>query len=198
MGFRRILIYAGIALGTCLLLLQLVPLGRARTNPPVAQEPIWFTPETRALADRACFDCHSSETRWPWYASIAPVSWLLQRDVEIGREHLNFSDWNQDHAEHGHESHEPEELGRIILDGSMPPSRYLLMHPEARLTEAERVLLAEGLMRTAEASPAVEEGSHEDDHEHPEGEGSHEDDAGHEEEGHEEHEEEGEGSDANE
>ena len=104
----------------------------------------------------------------------------------------------QNHAEHGHESHEPEELGRIILDGSMPPSRYLLMHPEARLTEAERVLLAEGLMRTAEASPAVEEGSHEDDHEHPEGEGSHEGDAGHEEENHEEHEEEGEGSDANE
>jgi hypothetical protein len=190
MHLRKLLAYAAIALAGILLLIQFVPFGRAHTNPQTVLEPDWFTPETRALAERACFDCHSNGTRWPWYASIAPASWLMQRDVDTGREHLNFSDWNQDHAEHGHASHEPEELGEIILDGSMPPSRYQLMHPDARLTDAERVLLAEGLIRTAQASPLTGEHSHEEEeHEHTEGEESHEEGSGHEDDGH--HEEEG-------
>ncbi|NVB82954.1 MAG: cytochrome C, partial [Kofleriaceae bacterium] len=65
--------------------MQLVPYGRARSNPPVASEPAWDSPRTRELAVRACFDCHSNETKWPWYARVAPMSWVLERDVEIGR-----------------------------------------------------------------------------------------------------------------
>ena len=61
-------------------LIQLVPV--QRTNPPVVAEPPWDSPETRALAVRACFDCHSNETVWPWYAYVAPVSWLVAHDTD--------------------------------------------------------------------------------------------------------------------
>src|SRR5437764_214194 len=76
-------------------LMQLVPTGISYTNPPVVSEPNWDSPQTRALAQRACFDCHSNETTWPWYSHVAPVSWLLARDVIEGRSRLNFSTWGQ-------------------------------------------------------------------------------------------------------
>src|SRR5687767_12746271 len=63
--------------------LQLVPYGQAHTNPPIIAEPLWDSPRTRELARRACFDCHSNETRWPWYANVAPFSWVMQNHVEI-------------------------------------------------------------------------------------------------------------------
>jgi hypothetical protein len=78
--------WSRIALGLlgAFLLVQLVPYGRDHSNPPATGEPTWDAPETRALAKQACFDCHSNETEWPAYASIAPVSWLVQRDVNEG------------------------------------------------------------------------------------------------------------------
>jgi hypothetical protein len=83
--------------------IQLVPYGRDHGNPPVTGEPTWDASETRALVKQACFDCHSNETEWPAYASIAPVSWLVQRDVNEGRAVLNFSEWprpQQELSEH--------------------------------------------------------------------------------------------------
>ena len=75
-----------------LLAIQFVPYGRAHTNPPVTAEPAWDSAETRELARRACFDCHSNETAWPSYTSISPASWLAQRHVNEGRRELNFSE----------------------------------------------------------------------------------------------------------
>ena len=71
------------------LAIQLVPYGRDHTNPPVLAEPAWDAPRTRELFFQACKDCHSNETVWPGYASLAPMSWLVQHDVEEGREHFN-------------------------------------------------------------------------------------------------------------
>jgi len=68
----------GVLVGL-LVVIQFVPYGRAHTNPPVAQEPIWDSPQTRELARRACFDCHSNETMWPWYSNIAPISWIAHK-----------------------------------------------------------------------------------------------------------------------
>src|SRR5215831_3235209 len=85
-----------------LVLIQLIPFGREHTNPPVTQEPAWDSPGTRELAKRACFDCHSNETVWPWYSRVAPVSWLTQRDVNGGRRHVNFSEWNKPQRHAGH------------------------------------------------------------------------------------------------
>jgi hypothetical protein len=75
--------------------LQLIPYGRDHDNPPVVEEPKWDSAETRRLAVKACFSCHSNETKWPWYSNVARASWLLQRDVDAGRDDLNFSVWNR-------------------------------------------------------------------------------------------------------
>jgi hypothetical protein len=121
--------------------IQLVPYGRDHINPPATGEPTWDTPETRALARRACFDCHSNETEWPGYASIAPVSWLVQYDVNEGREVLNFSEWTRPQEE-------AKESSEEVLEGEMPPAAYTLVHAHARLTAAERDRLAQGLAAT--------------------------------------------------
>lgn len=156
---RKILYVVVAVLLAGFLLLQLVPYGRAHDNPTVVSEPNWDSPQTRELAQRACFDCHSNETVWPWYSNVAPVSWLVQRHVVEGREHLNFSDWNQNHAEHGDNGHEAEEVGESVREGEMPPANYLFNHPEARLSDAERAALIAGLEATAAQSPTAGEAS---------------------------------------
>lgn len=125
--------------------IQAVPYGRERANPPVVHEPAWAGDGTRALAKRACFDCHSNETVWPGYARIAPVSWLVRYDVDEGREELNFSDWQGGRRE----GERPGEIRKAIEEGEMPPLVYRMLHPEARLTAEERERLAGGLAATA-------------------------------------------------
>ena len=121
--------------------LQLVPYGRDHTNPPVTGEPAWDAPATRALAKQACFDCHSNETEWPLYASVAPVSWLVQHDVEEGRAALNFSEWQRPQKE-------AKEAAEEVREGDMPPVAYTLIHGHARLSDADVDRLAQGLART--------------------------------------------------
>jgi mono/diheme cytochrome c family protein len=130
-----ILVVAGVVI---FVLMQLVPYGRNHANPPVVQEPNWDSPATRALAQRACFDCHSNETVWPWYSNIAPASWLLASDTTEARGVYNFSDWHSGDVS-------PEMAARAVRERIMPPSRYLMLHPEARLTDAEIEQLAQGL-----------------------------------------------------
>lgn len=144
---RIILIGLAILIGG-FVLIQLVPYGRSHTNPPIVSEPNWDSPETRALAKRACFDCHSNEVVWPWYSNVAPVSWLVQHDVEEGREHLNFSDWDAT-LRHWEDHDLSEDLVEVIEEGEMPLPIYLPAHPEARLTAAEKTALVKGLMVTA-------------------------------------------------
>jgi hypothetical protein len=120
------------------LLIQLVPLPGRGQNPPVITEPIWDSPQTRALVKRTCFDCHSNETVWPWYSYVAPVSWLVYRDTMIGRSRLNFSEWNKRQRGAG-------EIIENIQDSEMPPVIYLPMHPKSRLTNAEKQQLITGL-----------------------------------------------------
>ena len=124
---------------------QVVPFGREHSNPPVIQEPAWDSPRTRQLAKRACFNCHSNETIWPWYSGIAPVSWLTQRDVNTGRSHLNFSEWNNPLSR-------PDDVVEEVQGGNMPPWFYLPMHPEAKLTPEEQSELVRGLQRSLAVS----------------------------------------------
>ena len=128
-----------IALAAVALLaaIQIVPFGRDHTNPPVRTEPPWDAPETRALAVRACFACHSNETVWPWYSHVAPVSWLVWSDVVRGRKELNFSEWVRPQRE-------ARESSSTVRKGSMPPWYY----PWAQLTAAERQTLVQGLEAT--------------------------------------------------
>lgn len=119
-------------------LIQLVPYGRGEVDPPVTKEPVWDSPRTRELAVRACFDCHSRTPSRPWYAHVAPVSWLVQHDIEEGREHLDFSAWDQPQRD-------AHEAGETIEEGEMPPQLYLPLHPAARLSETEQDELVRGL-----------------------------------------------------
>ena len=121
---------------------QLIPYGKDHTNPPVVSEPQWANPETRALAKRACFDCHSNETNWDrWYINIAPASWLIQHDVEEGRSRMNFSDW-------ANYSEDINRIVRVVEEGEMPPLQYMPMHPEASFTAAEKQQFIDGLQQT--------------------------------------------------
>ncbi|MCS6828235.1 MAG: heme-binding domain-containing protein [Caldilinea sp.] len=122
-------------------LIQLIPYGRAHQNPPVIAEPRWDSPKTRELFFRACGDCHSNETAWPWYSNIAPVSWLIQRDVDEGRVAFNVSEW-------GRAKNESDDAVEAVQNGSMPPPIYLLMHPSARLSNAEQQSFLQGLAAT--------------------------------------------------
>lgn len=140
-GWKKGLVVAGLVTAGVLVAAQLVPYGRDHSNPPLTAEPQWNAPETRALAQRACFDCHSNQTRWPWYSHIAPVSWLVQADVDEGRRVLNFSEWTR-----GYE--EAQESGETVRSREMPPRSYLLLHPAAKLSESERRQLASGLDAT--------------------------------------------------
>jgi len=121
------------------LLIQLIPLPGRNNNPPVVSEPNWDSPQTRALAKRACFDCHSNETVWLWYSYVAPVSWLVYNDTMQGRSRLNFSEWNT------RSQGDVGEIAGIIQEGEMPPAIYLPTHPAARLTAAEKQQLITGL-----------------------------------------------------
>jgi hypothetical protein len=140
------LLYTLLFTGIGIAAIQVVPYGRNHTNPPVIREPLWDSPDTRALAKRACFDCHSFETAWDaWYTRVAPASWLVQYDVDEGRKELNFSDWQSG----ARESEGAAKLGNEIAGGGMPPIQYLLAHPEARLSDREKRLLIDGLAATA-------------------------------------------------
>lgn len=130
-------------------LIQLIPYGRTHSNPPTIAEPPWDSPRTRELAVRACFDCHSNQTKWPWYADIAPFSWVVQLDVEYARSTMNFSEWNRTYALASYS-------GQMLRDGVMPPGKYQVAHPEARLTPQETQELARGLDATLKPPRATD------------------------------------------
>lgn len=134
------------------LAIQLVPYGRQHSNPPALAEPKWDSPATRQLTLRACGDCHSNETRWPWYSNIAPVSWLVARDVAEGREHFNVSEWGRLTKNQG------DRAAEAVEQDEMPPWFYLVPHPEARLSDQEKAALIKGLEKTF--------GRKEHDHDH--------------------------------
>ena len=95
---------------------------------------------------RACFDCHSNETAWPWYTDLAPVSWVATNHVVAGRGVLNFSTWDHGHGE-------LQEMAGTIREGEMPPAYYRILHSTARLSDAEKQQLIDGLQATITASP---------------------------------------------
>lgn len=145
---RRWWFRAGLALLLVVFAIQFVPYGHDRVNPAIAAEPAWDSPVTRHLAKQACFDCHSNETEWPAYSSVAPVSWLIQHDVAEGRAVLNFSEWQRAQKE-------AKEAREEILEREMPPAIYQFMHAHARLSDADRDRLARGLANTLGQTPGA-------------------------------------------
>jgi mono/diheme cytochrome c family protein len=137
-GMRSAVKWVAICVAVAFVVIQLVPYGRDHSNPPVARQIAWDSARTHELMTGACMDCHSNETSWPWYANVAPISWLVQRDVEDGRRELNLST----------DAPELDELLESIREGSMPPLQYKPTHPGARLSAAEKRQLIRGLEAT--------------------------------------------------
>ncbi len=133
---KRIAKWATAVLIIALVAIQLVPVDR--TNPPVETE-VPATAEVRSVLRRACYDCHSNETVWPWYSRVAPVSWLVASDVHEGREELNFSTWNRYTAKQ--QAKKMKESWDEVAEGEMPPWIYLPAHPNARLSADDRAAL---------------------------------------------------------
>jgi hypothetical protein len=111
-----------------------------RTNPPVDPSSAFEavanpSPEVASLLRRACYDCHSHSTVWPWYAYVAPVSWLVADDVKTARRNLNFSQWNLLGPDMSRTR--LKDACQEVKEGGMPLWHYRLMHPEARLTETD-------------------------------------------------------------
>lgn len=138
-----------IAAAVTFVAIQAWPYGRNHTNPPVRKEPAWNSQQTRQLAVRACFDCHSNETAWPWYSNIAPFSWLVQSDGDGGRKKVNYSDWNRPQKE-------ARESAESVREGEMPPWYYVILHPPAKLSSVERQALIRGLESTFGRREGVE------------------------------------------
>ena len=157
---KRIRIALG-ATASIILLIQFVPVDRG--NPPVTS-PIPLPDEVRAVVQQSCFDCHSNETRWPWYAYVAPVSWLVAHDVEEARGHVNFSEDGAMSAEDL--AGLSKEIWEEVEEGEMPLPKYLLMHPDARLTDEDKATLEGWAGSHADGESSGHE--HEDRHEYEE------------------------------
>jgi mono/diheme cytochrome c family protein len=142
--FRTILMWTGLGLLVVLVAIQFVPYGRDHTNPTGGRQIAWDSPRTEQLMADACMDCHSNLTKWPWYSNVAPVSWLVQRDVDEGRRALNLSTGEV----------EVEEMIETIREGSMPPWQYKPTHPGGRLSDQEKRELIRGLEATFGAGGA--------------------------------------------
>jgi hypothetical protein len=135
---RRWLVRGLIAAAVVFAGMQLVPYGWWHENPPVTADAPWPDAASADLARHACYSCHSNETDWPVYSYVAPMSWLVRNDVESGRDELNFSEWDES-------GHRADDAADALTDGDMPPRRYTLLHPDARLSDAEVARLASAL-----------------------------------------------------
>jgi hypothetical protein len=129
---KRWLRIAAIAAALIIVAIQLYP--ARRENPAVAHGLV-APPEVEAILRRSCFDCHSNETRWRWYAYVAPVSWLVASDVEDGRRHLNFSNWGE--LSEKKRRTKAESIVDEVKSGDMPLAIYLRMHGDARLSASD-------------------------------------------------------------
>lgn len=148
---KRLVVRTALALGALLVLAQFVPYGHSWVpfghpsgNPPVTKAAVWPNPEAQAIAEWACYDCHSNLTSWWLGTKVAPASWLAQSDVSGGREALDFSEWDKP---------QPSLDDVVESIGGMPPIQYWLIHPKAHLGAQDQQRLIAGLRELYATDP---------------------------------------------
>lgn len=141
MSIKKILKIA-FSLLMLFVIIQFIPYGKNHINPPLLSEPKWDSSQTSGTFYRVCGDCHSNKTTWPWYSRIAPVSWLVQSDVDEGRSKLNVSEWGRAEKNKGNEAADE------VKDGGMPPFIYTPLHPEVKMSQSEKEEFIKGLILT--------------------------------------------------
>ncbi len=135
---RKFVYRALPATAVLIVIAQFIPI--SKNNPPKEAE-LQMPAEVKSILKRACYDCHSRETVWPWYSSIAPVSWLISHDVHEGREELDFSAWNR--IEIPKRGKKLKKLREEIDENEMPPWYYLVIHRRAGLSAEDHRILDE-------------------------------------------------------
>lgn len=135
---RRTIKRLALVVMVAFVLAQFIPVDRSN---PAAETDVPAPAAVRGILQRSCYDCHSNETVWPWYSRVAPVSWIVARDVHQARQHLNFSTWNRLNA--ADRAHALEEILEEVEGGDMPLAIYLPLHPDAQLTDADIRTIAE-------------------------------------------------------
>jgi len=134
---RKILVPIILVLG----LIQFIPHEHPTATADEADKIVVENAEVNSILDKACMDCHSNETNYPWYAEVTPVNMWIDGHIEEGREHLNFSEWNS--ASASDRAHVSEEIVEVVHEKEMPMLFYWLIHWDAKLTDAERETLVE-------------------------------------------------------
>jgi hypothetical protein len=134
----------------------------AMKNPPVDESKTLransqLTPEVGAILERSCNDCHSNQTVWPWYSQLAPVSWLLTRDVNEGRRNLNLSEWGKYNQRQA--ARKLKEMCEQVEHDEMPLWFYLPLHPTAKLTDADRKTLCDWTKQESTRLSAAQPGA---------------------------------------
>lgn len=150
MKYRAIWVIVAAVLVVIAVLVLVGAVAVARDNPPVTTTIQWDSPETEQLMRAACMDCHSNETVWPWYSYVAPMAFLVAKDVNEGRDALNLSTARRVEA---------DEMVEKIQDGEMPPPIYLPLHPEANLTAEQKDALIAGIWATFGGEDGRHDGS---------------------------------------
>jgi Haem-binding domain len=154
---KKIRAAALLGITGCLLLAQCIRI--QRTNPPLKGD-VAAPLGIKALLRQACYDCHSNETRWPWYTYIAPVSWLVERDVERGRKELNFSEWGSYYPTT--QRRKLQWMDRVLREETMPPWTYRILHPGSGLTQRDLIALEQWIEAEIANQPEQEAENKED------------------------------------
>jgi hypothetical protein len=132
-----------LSAAAAILFAQLVRVDRSN---PAVQGDLSAPPLVKGALERSCYDCHSNQTRWPWYSAVAPFSCWIHGEVAEGRRRLNFSSWTDYTSDPGTEDQKLDEIARLIATDAMPPWFYRAMHPQARLTSAERIAITRWIL----------------------------------------------------
>lgn len=145
---KQLALWAVLAGFGLFLLIQLVPYGRAHSNPPVTQAAVFHSATVNQIVTDSCADCHSNLTKWPWYTNVAPASWLVTNDVNEGRDNMNLSEWNKPQPP-------LDEIVEKIKNGEMPPLKYKVMpnHSKARLSSKQKQELIAGFTQLYATQP---------------------------------------------
>jgi hypothetical protein len=137
-NMRKWILRLVVAGAVVFVVIQVLPVGRIH-NPPVTKDAPWPSEQARSIAVASCYDCHSNEVKVRWYDKVAPVSWFVANHVVEGRSALNFSTWDQPQRA------ETDEWTESVENGGMPLRSYTLLHPDGKLSAADRKVLVDAL-----------------------------------------------------